>query len=172
MTYTFWHANILIGESDLTARMPNRRQLGGIYRPTDAGLSLMPLLCSADALGEALKRLFGPTGQPSRDLSEDEARELVTGTDDARRVVEYGQVMSELELRAPNGQALEFGSIAFNDLDGFRQLGKQPSPPFKAVITLARSRGENAPQYIVSATLTKSAYLRRAIRKPFARTTA
>jgi hypothetical protein len=115
MTYTFWHSGILIGESDLEERSDHPRQRGGIFRPTVYGLEVFPRLTGILSAGHALKTHLEANGLSPDEMDEHEIDELLDGTPAGQKIIDIGRMLSEVEMRAPDGRRLEFASIAFSD---------------------------------------------------------
>jgi hypothetical protein len=150
MTYTFWHAGILIGESALEESSGRPRQRSGVFRPTAYGLDIFPRLTGILTAGHALKAHLDACGVDAEELKPDEIEELLDRTPFGQKIIDIGRMLSEVEMRAPSGQRVEFASIAFNDMEEARQLfhaiegGVRDAPPEPA------SAG---PRYFVSLTL-------------------
>ncbi|MES2525048.1 MAG: hypothetical protein V4617_20285 [Gemmatimonadota bacterium] len=156
MTYTFWHLGVLIGEANLASMSGNRSHLGGIFHPTEAGLALLPQLCSIVRIGNALQKHLRSTGQSLDRMSPDEAQAALTACDEGRAILDFGRTMSEIELRGPDGVQVGVASMGFSDTEELRRLasasrGRSAKRQFKR-----RLQGD-APRYIVSATLGQSA---------------
>ena len=153
MTYTFWHSGILIGESDLEDGSDRPRQRGGVFRPTAYGLEVFPRLSGILAAGHALKTHLDANGLSPDDMDGEQIDELLDGTPAGQQIIDIGRTISEVEMCAPDGQRLEFESIAFSDLTELKRLvrelklGEVDDPPELPDLT------DDAPRYIVSATL-------------------
>jgi len=83
-------------------------------------------------------------------MGEDEIDDLLDATPAGKKIIDIGRMIADVEMRAPDGQRLEFGSIAFSDVLELQRL----------VHELVGDSGEDlpdlpadAPRYIVSATL-------------------
>ena len=150
MTYTFWHSGILIGESDLEDGSDRPRQRGGVFRPTAYGLEVFPRLSGILAAGHALKTHLDANGLSPDDMDGQQIDELFDGTPAGRQIIDIGRTISEVEMRAPDGQRLEFESIAFSDLTELKRLVRELK--IGAVDDLP-DLTDTAPRYIVSATL-------------------
>jgi hypothetical protein len=156
MTYTFWHSGILIGESDLEDGSDRPRQRGGVFRPTAYGLEVFPRLSGILAAGHALKTHLDANGLSPDDMDGQQIDELLEGTPAGQQIIDIGRTISEVEMRAPDGQRLEFESIAFSDLTELERLVRELK--IGAVDDLPElpelpELPDDAPRYIVSATL-------------------
>ena len=149
MTYTFWHSSILIGESDLEDTGDNPRQRGGVFRPTAYGEQVFPRLTGILSAGHALKTHLEANKLSPDELDADQIDELLDHTPAGQKVIDIGRMLSEVEVRAPDGKRMDFSSIAFIDPSEFdRVLGELAGGA-------AEHRTEpaaDAPRYFVSAT--------------------
>ena len=150
MTYTFWHSGILIGESDLEDPTDRPRQRGGAFRPTAYGLEVFPRLSGILSAGHALKTHLEQNGLSPEAMDQSEIDDLLDNTPAGRSIIDLGRMLSDVEMRAPNGQRLEFASIAFTDLEETRRFMRElglggDDDPTDPPLDTAR--------YIVSATL-------------------
>jgi hypothetical protein len=150
MAYTFWHSGILIGESDLEESSDNPRQHGGIFRPTAYGLQVFPRLTGILSAGYALKTHLEAHGLDPENLEGAEIDELFDSTPAGAKILDIGRMLSEVEMRAPDGQRLEFASIAFTDLAELQQVLAEMNAGAEHGL---RDRPLDASRYIVSATL-------------------
>src|SRR5574338_654893 len=98
MPYTFWHAGILIGESDLEESDEPRR--AGGFRPTAYGLEIFPRLSGVLSAGVVLEAHIEARGLNVDHLRKDEIDELLE-TEGGQRMLDVGRVLSEVELRSP-----------------------------------------------------------------------
>jgi len=154
MAHTFWHSGILIGESDLEESSHHPRQRGGVFRPTAYGLEIFPRLTGILSAGHALKTHLEANGLSPEAMEAGEIDELLDRTAAGRKIIDIGRMLSEVEMRAPDGRRLEFASIAFSDLAELQRLVR--AMEVGAVHDLT-DLPPDAPRYIVSATLTKAA---------------
>ena len=115
MTYTFWQSGILIGESDLEERSDMPRHRGGIFRPTPYGIEIFPRLAGILSAGFALKTHLEANSLSADDLEPDQIDELLETTAAGQKVIDVGRTLSDVEVRAPDGERLEFASLAFID---------------------------------------------------------
>jgi hypothetical protein len=150
MSYTFWHCGVLIGVSDLEGASDNPRQWAGIFWPTDHGLQLFPRLAGMLSAAHALKTHIEANGLSADRMEEREVEEIIETTPAGRKVIDIGRMLSDVEMRAPDGKRLELMSIAFSDVTEVKRLS----------LELRVEGAENlvdlppdAPRYIVSATL-------------------
>ena len=149
MTYTFWHAGVLIGKSDLERASGNPRQHGGVFHPTAYGLEVFPRLSGILSAGHALKADLEAAGAEPDHMSPDEIGDYLETSDPGRRILEIGRMLSEVEMRGPDGRRVEFASIAFSDLLELSRVAR--SLQLDGATNLEHLPPE-APRYIVSAT--------------------
>lgn len=154
MAYTFWHSGILIGESDLEESSDNPRQHGGIFRPTAYGLEVFPRLTGILSAGHALKTHLEANGLDPENLDGGEIDELFDSTPAGAKILDIGRMLSEVEMRAPDGLRLEFASIAFTDLRELQQILGELNAGAEHGL---RDLPPDATRYIVSATLRDAA---------------
>jgi hypothetical protein len=154
MTYTFWHSGILIGESDLDEPTDNPRRRAGVFRPTPYGLEVFPRLGGTLFAGHDLKTYLDANGLDPDEMERDEIEELLDTHPAGQRIIEIGRMLSEVEMRADDGQRLAFESIAFMDMqeweEVFRELEARSADD-------PRSLRPDGSRYIVSTTLRDSA---------------
>ena len=150
MAYTFWHSGILIGESDLEDASDLARHYGGVFRPTAYGLEVFPRLSGIVSAGYALKLHLDANGLSPEDLDRAEVDDLLDTTPAGQKILDTGRMLSEVEMRAPNGLRLEFASIAFIDMSELQRLAREMElGPAQDPTNAPR----DAPRYVVSATL-------------------
>ena len=150
MTYTFWQSGILIGESDFEDRSDLPRHRGGVFRPTPYGVEIFPRLTGILTAGYALKTHLDAKGLSPDDMDPDQIEELLETTAAGRKVIDIGRTLSEVECRGPNGESVEFASIAFIDtieLQGLLSEMKLDDAPDLSDLPA------DAPRYVVSGTL-------------------
>jgi hypothetical protein len=150
MRYTLWHAGLKIGETAFEQK--HARQRLGVFWPTGYGLEIFPRLSGILSAAAKLKSEMASRGLREDELAENE--ELFVSTEGGRDMVELGRTLSEVELRDPKGQRLEFRSIAFSDLEELRRLCRQLATPTE--MPGDDEIGETGPRYVVSVTLGKS----------------
>lgn len=150
MAHTFWHSGILIGESDLEEASDNPRQHGGVFRPTPYGLEIFPRLSGILSAGYALKTHLDSNGLSPDEMEPDEIEKLLDTTPVGEKLIDIGRMLSEVEMRAPDGRRLEFASIAFSDLSEIQRLVREMELGAANDLT---DLPPDAPRYIVSATL-------------------
>jgi hypothetical protein len=150
MTYTFWHAGILIGESDFEEASDHPRQRGGVFRPTAYGIQVFPRISGMLSAGNALKTYLDEKGLSAEELNPDEIEDLLDRTPAGQRIIDIGRMLSQVEVRAANGRPLEFATIAFSDPGEIERLLREMEiGPEQGLEDLP----SEAPRYIVSATL-------------------
>jgi hypothetical protein len=147
MTYTFWHSGILIGESDFDESSGYPRQRAGVFLPTAYGVEVLPRLSGILSAGHALKAHLDANGLSPDDMNARQVEDVLDTTAGGQKILEIGRMLSEVQIRAPDGRPLEFASIAFSDVKEIQRLARELElgelddlPP-------------DAPRYIVSATL-------------------
>jgi hypothetical protein len=150
MAHTFWHSGILIGESDLEESSDHPRQRGGVFRPTAYGLEVFPRLTGILSAGHALKTHLEANGLSPEEMEGSEIDELLDTTAAGRKIIDIGRMLSEVEMRAPDGRRLEFASIAFSDLLELQRLMRELGVGDAGDLRVPPTGG---PRYIVSATL-------------------
>ena len=152
MTYTFLHRGVVMGKSDLCAASNRRGKRAGAFEPTDYGRTLLPrvtcVLSATIALKSQLQSVQG-VGR-KKELSQDEFDKLLTETEAGRAMIDVGRVLSEVELRGPEGRRLEFASIAFSNLDELRRVSKALGPHIDQQL---KDLPPDAPEFVVSVTL-------------------
>lgn len=156
MTYTFWHSGVLIGESDLDHRGDHPGQQGGIFRPTAYGLEVLPRLAGFLSAGHALKTHLEANGLSPDEMGEDEIDGLLDATPAGKKIIDIGRMIADVEMRAPDGQRLEFASIAFSDVMELQRLVRELDGGSDEDLP---DLPADAPRYIVSATLRDEASL-------------
>jgi len=152
MAYTFWHSGILIGESDLEEASDNPGQRGGVFRPTAYGREVFPRLTGILSAGYALKTQLEANGVSQEEMDRGEFGEIDELFDTSaagQKIIDIGRMLSEVEVRAPDGARLEFASIAFSDPSEIRRLLREMELGAPDDLT---DLPPNAPCYIVSAT--------------------
>jgi hypothetical protein len=152
MTYTFWHCGILIGESRMKREPGRPRHLSGTFDPTPYGLELFPRLTGILTAGRELKSYLDANGLSPEGMSREEIETIFETVPAGQKVIDIGRTLSEVEVRDPEGQRLEFVSIGFSDLLEFKTLAREMDRGKK------REPSELPPgvtRYVVSATLSK-----------------
>ena len=150
MSYTFYHCGVLVGKSDLEGASSNPRQRGGVFWPTTHGLQVFPRLSGMLTAAHALKTHLDANGLSPDEMHKGDVEELLETTPAGQRIIDIGRMLSDVEMRAPDGRRLEFASIAFSDPMEIQRLarslrvgGADDLPELPA----------DAPRYIVSVTL-------------------
>jgi hypothetical protein len=149
MAYTFWHCGILIGESELDEMWDHPRQRGGMFRPTEYGLSIFPRLTGILTAMHALKGHIDANGLSADALATDEIEELLDTTPAGQKIIDVGRALSDVEVRGSDGRRLEFTSIAFSDVLELQRLVREME--LDSAETLNELPAD-VPHYIVSAT--------------------
>jgi|SRR5688500_11635765 len=150
MTYTFYHCGVLVGESDLEESSTNPRQRGGVFWPTPYGLQVFPRLTGILSAAHALKLHLDEKGLSADDMERSAIEEVFETTAAGQKVIDIGRMLSDVEMRGPDGRRLEFASIAFSDLTEIQRLTHELQ--LDSADSLA-NMPPDAPRYIVSATL-------------------
>ena len=148
MAYTLWHSGIVIGTSELD-RPGNPRQWAGIFHPTAYGLEIFPRLTGILSAGHELKKHLDAKGLSVEEIEPGEIEELMVTSSGGRKIIDLGRMLSEIELRAPDGSGVEFASIAFSDLLELQRLTRDMRLDCADNL---RDLPPDAPRYIVSAT--------------------
>ena len=124
-SYTFWHSGILIGESDLEERSGHPGHRSGVFRPTAYGPEIFPRLTGILSAGHALKTHLDANGLSADDMDPREVEELLDTTPAGQKIIDVGRMLSDVEVRAPDGSLAEFASIGFIDTWEFERLGHE-----------------------------------------------
>src|SRR5678815_4536973 len=111
MAHTFWHSGILIGESDLEESSHHPRQCGGVFRPTAYGLEILPRLTGFLSAGHALKTHLEANGLSAEEMRDAEIDDFLDATPAGKKLIDIGRTLADVEMRAPDGERLEFASI-------------------------------------------------------------
>jgi hypothetical protein len=149
MAYTFWHSGVLIGESDLDMPSDHPGQRGGVFRPTAYGEEIFPRLSGTLTALHGIRADLKAKGVAPDAARGDEIADLFDTTPAGRKFLDIGRMLSEVEVRGPDGRRMEFASIAFSD----------PREIHRLMLELAIDGAEaledlppDAPHYVVSAT--------------------
>ena len=123
MTYTLWHCGVLMGETDFedeqhehAASTPEDLHLAGIFRPTEHGRTLLPRLCGIMTAAADMKDELTRRGLDADDVPPEVLMDLFETTPYGAHIIDIGRVLSDVELRDPNGATLVFSSMGFMDL--------------------------------------------------------
>lgn len=154
MPYTFYHAGVLIGESDLED-VASKRQRAGVFRPTAYGMDIFPRLTGILSAGHALETHLRENGLLLDDMERAEIEHLFDTTPAGQKIIDIGRMLSEVEIQAPNGTRKEFEQIAFIDQLEWKRVGKLLSDPAAEV----EEWPPGVPRYVVSVTLRNSSPL-------------
>ena len=150
MAHTFWHSGILIGESDLEESSQHPRQRGGVFRPTAYGLEIFPRLTGILSAGHALKTHLEANGLSADEMRDAEIDDFLDATPAGKKLIDIGRTLADVEMRAPDGERLEFASIAFSDLMELKRLVRELDADSAEELA---DLPPDAPRYVVSATL-------------------
>jgi len=161
MTYTFYHAGVLIGESKLED-VRSKRQRAGVFRPTGYGLDIFPRLTGILSAGHALETHLRENGLSLDDMESAEIDHLFDTNPAGQKIIDIGRMLSEVEIQAPNGDRKEFEQIAFIDQLEWKRMAKLLSDPAAEV----EEWPPGVPRYVVSVTLRKSSSFSSRDRKP------
>jgi len=152
MAYTFWHSGILIGESDLEESSDHAGQRGGVFHPTAYGREVFPRLTGILSAGYTFKTQLEANGVSPEEMERGEFGELDELFDTSpagQKIIDVGRMLSEVEVRSPDGSRLEFASIAFSDPSEIQRLLREMELGAADDLT---DLPPDAPRYIVSAT--------------------
>ena len=150
MTYTFWYSGVLIGESDLEDAPDHPRRRGGIFRPTAYGKEVYPRLTGILTAGHELKMHLEAKGLDPDEMDGPEVEELLDSTPAGQKVLDVGRMLSDVEMRAPDGKRMEFASIAFIDVLEMERLTRELDIGASGALSALPA---GAPRYFISATL-------------------
>jgi len=150
MTFTFWYSGILIGESDLEDTSDHPRQRGGMFRPTAYGREVFPRLSGILAAGHALKAHLEQHGLTAEEMDQQAIDDLLDNTPAGQGIIDIGRMLADVEMRAPDGQRLEFASIGFSDLAEMTRFMRELE---RAADGDPADTPVEEPCYVVSATL-------------------
>jgi len=161
MPYTFYHAGVLIGESNLED-VASKRQRAGVFRPTAYGMDIFPRLTGILSAGHALETHPREQGLSVDDMERAEIERLFDTTPAGQKIIDVGRMLSEVEIQAPNGARKEFEQIAFIDQLEWKRVGKLLNDPAAEV----EEWPPGVPRYVVSVTLRNSSSFSSSDRKP------
>lgn len=157
MPYTLWHCGKLIGETDFEdeagERAPHGRprfHLAGAFRPTEYGRQILPRVCGILTAGADLKDELDRRGLDPDEAPPEVLEQLFETTAAGAHIIDIGRVLSDVELRAPNGHTLAFASIGFMELAELASLSRRLSGNDSIGPTTLR---RDVPEFIVSVTL-------------------
>lgn len=141
---------MLLGESDLEQSSSNPRQRGGVFWPTPYGVQLFPRLSGMLTAAHALEAHLDANGLSADALETSDIEVLFETTPAGQKVIDIGRMLSDVEIRAPDGRRLEIASIAFSDLMEIQRLTRDMQLDCAERIA---DVPPDAPRYIVSTTL-------------------
>jgi hypothetical protein len=134
---------------DHAASTPEDLHLAGIFRPTEHGRTLLPRLCGIMTAAADMKDELSRRGLDADDVPPDILMDLFENTPYGAHIIDIGRVLSDVELRDPNGATLVFSSMGFMDLAEITllslRLGMNTMRPIE--------RPTGAPEIVVSVTL-------------------
>src|SRR5829696_5091106 len=125
MAYTFWHSGVLIGESDLETASGHPGQRGGVFRPTAYGREIFPRLSGTLTALHGIRTQLEAKGIAPDDARGDQFDDVFDTTPAGRKFLDIGRMLSEVEVRGPDGRRKEFASIAFSDPWEIHRLAKE-----------------------------------------------
>lgn len=149
MAYTFWHSGVLIGESDLETASGHPGQRGGVFRPTAYGTEIFPRLSGTLTAMHGMRAHLEAHGVAPDEARPEQIAEIFDASPAGRKFLDIGRMLSEVEVRAPDGRRMEFASIAFSDPREIERLARELA--VEGADELAELPPD-APHYIVSAT--------------------
>ena len=153
MPYTFYHSGIFIGESNLEDVTDNRRrQRAGVFRATAYGMDIFPRLTGILSAGHAFQQYLAENGLSVDDLERAEIERLFDTTPAGQKIIDVGRMLSEVEIRDPDGARREFESIAFIDQLEWKRVGQLLRDPAAELEELPAGM----PRYVVSTTFRKA----------------
>ena len=125
MSYTFYHCGLVIGHSDLEAASPHPGQRGGVFWPTTYGLHLFPRLAGMLTATHALRTHLEANGLCPDDVDHRVIDDLLETTPAGRKILGFGRMFVDVEMRAPDNRRVEFASIAFSEPAEVRRLARE-----------------------------------------------
>ena len=151
MTYTIWHAGIMIGESAFDHPNPNGNPLqrAAIFAPTTYGRTLLPRLTGLLTAAADLKDHLESEGLDPERLDPGTITDMLDTTPGGRMIVDVGRTLSEVEIRDARSRPLRFKQIAFIDMQELGALHRRVAPASSALDGVPH----DAPYIVVSATL-------------------
>jgi hypothetical protein len=110
---------------------------------------VFPRISGFLSAGHALKTHIEANGRSPDELKPSDIADLLDTTPAGQKIMAIGRMLSEVEMRAPDGLRLEFASIAFSDVLEVQRLARE-----LAVSAADRldDLPPDAPRYIVTAT--------------------
>ena len=149
MRYSVWMDGTRIGETEFELRHGRDRR-GGIFHPTEMGISLLPGITAMTPALLGLGRLCRAQGIAiPPDAFDDAEADAILATPECNRMIGAAEQLSKLELRNPTGEVVEWESLLISDL---RDLATDAEAR-KAARHAAKHGGEPDPvRYFISAT--------------------
>jgi hypothetical protein len=127
MTYTLWHAGIMIGESAFDHPNPlgNPGQRAGTFHPTAYGRALFPRLSGIMTASADMADYLAARGLDPDTMDVDALDTAFEDSEAGRKIVDIGRALSEVEIRDEHSHPLPFKQIAFIDLRELRTLSRR-----------------------------------------------
>jgi hypothetical protein len=123
MTYTFWHAGMLLGQAELSHNPSNPAHRAGILAPTAYGLGLLPRLTQSLTVALGMKRLLDARNLSIDNVSPHALTTILAGTDVERGMRDMGQLLIDMEVRGSDDAPCPVSMLLFSDLDDMRRVG-------------------------------------------------
>lgn len=139
MPYTLWHHDQLVGATEFEIKGRRPKQRAGVFRPDPAGIALVPAIAGIHRAIRDFERMV-----LRRKLGPDETYDAMGTTPEGMRVVECGNVISELQLRDDWGNVVAWETVAILDLTEFSKWRLRNE---------ARALAEKKHRYMISATM-------------------
>ena len=157
MSYTVWLDGTRIGETALELRHGNNRR-GGVFHPTELGLSVLP---SITAMGPALLdagRLYGEDDfiPDDPDAPSESAAAAFFATPEGQRIMQAAELISRLELLDASGALVPWESLLISDMNEFIAVATRCSSGKSEPATPAERNDGDPVRYFISATLISS----------------
>lgn len=152
MPFTLFHHGLVIGETDFEFKPLKPSQRAGVFRPTQYGLTVLPLVTGMLAASMALTQLAKQRGLQRRATKPEAVLDLLGNTAEGQLFIECAKAIEQLELRDPSGQGLTVESIAISDLHELMTIAasrdgraiEEPRPGAPRYVISATTRGESA----------------------------
>lgn len=146
-----------MGESDLSGKTFDPRHKSGDFHPTPYGRTLLPRVTGVLSAEMALVKHTESEIPNWRQLSPETLEPLLRESEAGRALTDAGRVLKEVQVRGPDGKPVEFGMIAFCDIDEFRRVSLAlGTHSLEQLMNLA----EGTPAFTVSLLLRHNAHSR------------